>query len=91
MNVEEAYQLARVQDRDKSSGIDDELKQAADKKAVEEVKTPAKVVPIEFGGLLPTSGVTVDKEEGTMEGKDAAEAAWDATRMSEHLKAVSDN
>jgi hypothetical protein len=91
MNVEEAYQLAVATNAEKASGINTELKQAADTAAVEKAKEPAEVVPITFGGLLPTSGITSDKEDGEMDAKDAANAAWDATQMSEHLKAVSEN
>lgn len=91
MNVEEAYQLVRVQDPDKSKGIDTELKKADEKAAKEREKSPAAAVTPIFGGLLPTSGMTSDKEDGAMTAKEAGEAAWDATHMSEHLAAVSDN
>jgi DNA-binding SARP family transcriptional activator len=89
MNVEEAYQLAVATNADKASGIQTELKKAEDTAAAEKAKEPAEVVRPVFGGLLPTSGITADKEDGEMDSKDAADAAWDATQMSEHLKAVS--
>ncbi len=93
MNVEEAYQLAISKDPDKIKGIEVELKKVADDKAAkkeEEDEKSGNVMPI-FGGLLPTSGVTSPKKDGTMTSKEAAEAAWDATKMSEHLAAVSEN
>ncbi len=93
LNVEEAYQLARNRDTDKSAGIDTELSKAAEEKVAKRAGEEGTVTPIapKFGGLLPTSGMTAEKEDGEMTPKDAAEAAWISTDLSEHLKAVSDN
>ncbi len=92
MNVEEAYQLARSQNGEKAVGIDAELKTAADEKVAADKKAekaPSNVTEI-FGGLLPTSGIVTDKEDGGLTTEEASKKAWDECSMSEHLTAVSE-
>jgi hypothetical protein len=92
MDVETVYQMARMQDPDKTKGIDADLKKAAGEVAAKVEKEEAEVIrPVEFGGLLPTSGVVSEKKEGGMTSEEAGEAAWDATQMGKHLEAISDN
>ena len=94
LDVEAAYQLARTQNGEKAMGIDTELKAAADEKAAADKKddkgSDAGGKVIDFGGLLPTSGITSPKKDGGMTSKEAGEAAWDACGMSEHLAAVAE-
>jgi len=91
MNVEEAYQLARTKDPAKTQDIDAELTKAAEAQAVKERENRVdNLIPVEFGGLLPTSGISSPKGDGEMDPKAAGEAAWDATKMGEHLSALSE-
>jgi hypothetical protein len=92
MDVETVYQMARMQDPDKTKGIDADLRKVADEAAIKDKKEEAEVIrPVEFGGLLPTSGVVAEKKDGGMTSEEAGEAAWDATQMGKHLEAISDN
>jgi hypothetical protein len=93
MDVETAYQNVRLQNPDKASGIDTDLKKVADEAAANDEKEEKSNVvrPVEFGGLLPTSGVVSEKKDGGMTSEEAGEAAWDACGMTKHLAAITDN
>lgn len=71
LSIDEAYAIARSKSPDKLEELD---KKAAEAK-VEQDKKDAKKTDEEFGGLLPTSGLS-SRNEG-MDTKEAAEAAFE--------------
>lgn len=73
VTIPEAYEIARRRNPDKAKEMDEKYKMGEfdeKKKSEEKEKNPDDV----FGGLLPTSGVTVPSEGMSKEA--AGEAAW---------------
>ena len=73
ISVEKAYKLARLENEEKARELDIKYGKIEEPKKEEETKKPTGDEI--FGGLLPTSGKTVEAEDMTPE--DAAEAAWE--------------
>lgn len=69
LEPEELYTLARAQNQEKAKELDEKYTDPKDKEAKPEGPS--------FGGLTPTSGMK-DTEE-SMDGKKAAEVAWERT------------
>jgi len=89
LNIEQVYQLARLEDPVKRDRIDAELQKKEDAtKKEEEDKEGANVIEM-FGGLTPTSGITTEREgDVPMTTQEAVEDAWEKTGMDEALAAL---
>lgn len=75
LNVEEIYQLARIEHKDKAVEMDDKYK-TDEEREKEKQKAESKNKPKEvFGGLTPTSGKTAEVDNMTMD--EAANKAYD--------------
>ena len=73
LSVDRAYTIARQENLDKSTELDEKFKKE-DTDAADKTDKP------KFGGLMPTSGITLedseDNKEGRLTQKDAAEKAF---------------
>jgi hypothetical protein len=72
LSLDDAYLLARTRNPEKAQQIDDAAAKAAED---EQGKEESEDIP--FGGLLPTSSISTETTQMTLD--DAGEAAWDKT------------
>ena len=72
LSAEDVYLLARAKNPDKRKEVDEKIGKGKEKKDGKEQLDKKKA----FGGLLPTSGSSVEKD-GKKNAKDAALGAWD--------------
>lgn len=71
LTINRLYTLAKSENPDKAS----ELEKKADSEKKADVKKEEDAAP--FGGLLPTSGITVPEGESSKDIKEASNSAWD--------------
>ena len=86
IGIEEAYFIARGKNRDKAVAIDTKIAETKSANAQKEADQEKEDKRAGFGGLLPTSGQT--SKAATLTAKDAANAAWEETGMTEHLASI---
>ena len=74
LSAERIYRLARSENPDKVKELDGKSKEGKDKEGEKELSEKARA----FGGLMPTSGTSLEKD-GKKQPKEAGLAAWEQT------------